>query len=191
MTVSIRAPIRGAGTSRWRRLAVRTAVLILVAQPLWTIPASAGVDVAREIECLAQTIYFEARGEPSIGQIAVAHVVMNRVANPLFPDRVCDVVHQGGNKLALGCQFTWWCDEISDRPTDARAWQQSLVLARRVFWDYSKDPTAGALWYHADYVEPYWRQSLAEGPKIGRHIFYRLSDKSRVQQTSLRAAAAF
>jgi len=191
MTVSILVTNLGAAVGRWRGLAARATALILLAQPLWSVPARAGIDVTREVECLALTIYFEARGEPSMGQLAVAHVVMNRVANPLFPARVCDVVQQGGDKLELGCQFTWWCDEISDRPTDARAWERSLALARHVFWGYSLDPTAGALWYHADYVDPYWRQNLAEGPRIGRHIFYRLGDKTKLQQTSLGAATAF
>ena len=172
-------------------MAAWTAALVLAAQLLSPATASAGVDVTQEVECLALTIYFEARGESTMGQIAVAHVVMNRAATPLFPDRICDVVQQGGNKLALGCQFTWWCDQISDVPTEARAWERSVALARRVFWGYSLDPTAGALWYHADYVDPYWRTSLAEGPRIGRHIFYRLGDKTKVQQTSLGAARVF
>ncbi len=139
--------------------------------------AAAGVDVRRELECLALTIYFEARGEPDEGKIAVGHVVMNRASHPLFPHKVCEVVRQGGEKLRFRCQFTWWCDGRSDQPREWRAWQRSKALARRIYWDYSEDPTAGALWYHADYVTPSWRNSLAPGPKIGRHIFYRDSGK--------------
>jgi spore germination cell wall hydrolase CwlJ-like protein len=140
--------------------------------------ARAEPDVRQEVECLALTIYFEARGEPDEGKIAVGHVVMNRASHPLFPHKVCEVVQQGGEKLRFRCQFTWWCDGRSDNPREWQAWEKSKALARRIYWDYSADPTAGALWYHADYVTPSWRNSLAPGPKIGRHIFYRDSSKS-------------
>lgn len=173
---------RGRG---WRMWVARAAVLTLLGQWLWPTEAFAGADIPQEMDCLALTIYFEARGEPKVGQMAVGHVVMNRVANPLFPAGVCDVVQQGG-KLGLGCQFTWWCDELSDLPTDPRAWERSRAYARRVYWDYSKDPTAGALWYHADYVAPYWRLSFVQGPKIGRHIFYSPLEKTEVSASSLK-----
>lgn len=169
----------------WRALVARVSVLVLLGQWTWSADAAPGIDVTRELECLALTIYFEARGEPKIGQIAVGHVVMNRVAAPLFPAAVCDVVRQGGKEIGRGCQFTWWCDEFSDAPTNARAWERSRALARRIFWDYSEDPTAGALWYHADYVTPYWRRSFAQGPKIGRHIFYWLGTKTTISDSSV------
>lgn len=177
---SVKGP-RGRG---WRVWIARAAVLALLGPWLSPSEAMAGANVRQEINCLALTIYFEARGEPRVGQMAVGHVVMNRVANPLFPAGVCDVVHQGG-KLALGCQFTWWCDGLSDVPMNPRAWERSLAYARRIYWDYSKDPTAGALWYHADYVAPYWRLSFAQGPKIGRHIFYSPLGKTEVSASSL------
>jgi len=167
----------------WRAWVARVWVLALFGQSLLPTGAAAAIDVPGEVECLALTIYFEARGEPKIGQIAVGHVVMNRVAHALFPAAVCDVVRQGG-KIGQGCQFSWWCDEISDAPMNPRAWQSSQALARRIFWDYSEDPTTGALWYHADYVTPYWRRSFAQGPKIGRHIFYWLGRKTIISDTS-------
>ena len=150
------------------------AVVLVLAGYLVAPPpaAAAGVDVRRELECLALTIYFEARGEPDEGKIAVGHVVMNRATHPLFPHKVCEVVQQGGEKLRFRCQFTWWCDGRSDQPADWRAWEKSKALARVVYWDYSRDPTAGALWYHADYARPRWRGDLFRGPKIGRHVFY-------------------
>lgn len=141
--------------------------------------AAPGIDVRGELECLALTIYFEARGESDEGKLAVGHVVMNRAQHPLFPPKVCQVVQQGGDKLRYRCQFTWWCDGRSDQPRDTEAWDRSRALARRVFWDYSLDPTAGALWYHADYVRPNWQHDLARGPKIGRHVFYGLSENRR------------
>jgi spore germination cell wall hydrolase CwlJ-like protein len=127
---------------------------------------------AGEIECLALNIYFEARGESETGQLAVGHVVMNRVNSKRFPSTVCDVVQQGGELRRHRCQFSWWCDGRSDTPRNKRLWEKSAELALNVYWGRSADPTEGALWYHADYVKPYWRKVFERGPKIGRHIFY-------------------
>lgn len=129
-------------------------------------------DAQAAIQCLALNIYHEARNEPTDGKLAVGHVVLNRVADRRYPGKVCEVVKQGGTKRRHKCQFSWYCDGLSDRPRDLKAWKESQVLARVVFWGYSEDPTDGALWYHADYVNPYWRRSMQEGPKIGRHLFY-------------------
>ncbi len=125
-----------------------------------------------EITCLALNIYFEARGEPEKGKRAVGHVVMNRVANKRFPGTVCDVIRQGGELRRHRCQFSWWCDGRSDMPRNKRQWQKSNEHALAVYWGRSDDPTAGALWYHADYVNPSWNKTFVRGPKIGRHIFY-------------------
>lgn len=135
--------------------------------------AAAAIDVQSEVECLALNIYFEARGEPDPGKRAVAHVVMNRVASPLFPNWVCAVVRQGGEARRNRCQFSWWCDGRSDRPRDARAWKRARAIAASVYWGYSTDPTGGALWYHARNVRPKWRVAYERGPTIGRHTFYR------------------
>ena len=159
-----------------RRLALAGAAVALGGCLATAAPAAAaGIDVKSELECLALTIYFEARGESDEGKLAVGHVVMNRVQHSLFPRRVCEVVRQGGGKLRYHCQFSWWCDGRSDRPRDRQAWAKSRALAGLVYWDYSRDPTAGALWYHADHVRPSWRRDLTLGPKIGRHVFYGLT----------------
>ncbi len=63
--------------------------------------------------------------------------------------------------------------------------------ARLVFWDYSLDPTAGALWYHADYVNPNWQHDLNRGPKIGRHVFYGLIGNQREKLDPGRTAASY
>ena len=128
--------------------------------------------MSNEFRCLALNIYFEARGESEVGQHAVGHVVMNRVSNPRFPDSVCDVVHQGGEHPFFRCQFSWWCDGRSDKPNKKTAWDISVKIAREIYSGESTDPTNGALWYHADYVSPYWKDSFVQGPKIGQHIFY-------------------
>ncbi|MEE8189188.1 MAG: cell wall hydrolase [Kiloniellales bacterium] len=161
---------------RLRRFWVAGCAIVIFGGSLpWAGQATAevnGIDVQREVECLALTIYFEARGESAKGKLAVGHVVMNRAADPGFPGQICEVVKQGGEQFRYRCQFTWWCDGLSDQPAEWQAWEASKALARRIYWNYSSDPTGGALWYHADYVRPPWHNSLSRGPKIGRHIFY-------------------
>ena len=129
-------------------------------------------DPGDEIKCLALNIYFEARSEPEAGKHAVGHVVMNRVSSKRFPSTVCDVVRQGGELKRYRCQFSWWCDGRSDKPLNKREWNRSSEIALAVYWGRTEDPTAGALWYHADYVSPSWRTAFERGPQIGRHIFY-------------------
>jgi hypothetical protein len=90
--------------------------------------------VREELECLAQNIYFEARSEPKAGRLAVAHVVMNRKESATFPETVCDVVKDGGEKTLNRCQFSWWCDGKSDKITDLAAWNDSVSLASKVYW---------------------------------------------------------
>jgi len=117
--------------------------------PMWT-PADPGkaeifrkptrAAPANEIRCLALNIYFEARGEPESGQVAVGHVVMNRVASSRFPGTVCDVVQQGGSLRRNRCQFSWWCDGRSDIPGNERLWEKSAELALKVYWGRTVDP---------------------------------------------------
>lgn len=127
----------------------------------------------REISCLALNIYFEARLEPEEGRRAVAHVVMNRVADRRWPGSPCAVIKQGDPQDGPLCQFSWYCDGRSNRPPRDRHWDDALALAGDVYWGLSADPTGGALWYHASYVAPRWRLGLRPGPRIGSHIFYR------------------
>jgi spore germination cell wall hydrolase CwlJ-like protein len=125
-----------------------------------------------QLRCLALNIYWEARSEPIAGQLAVAAVTLNRVQNPRFPSDVCDVVRQGGEIRRHRCQFSWWCDGKKDDPVNAESWRRATTLARLVSAGIAKDPTNGALWYHADYVNPAWAQRMERVTKIGRHIFY-------------------
>ena len=142
-------------------------------------PGTINFDVDEELQCLALNIYHEARGEPVDGQVAVGHVVMNRVSSEQFPDTICGVVKQGiANKL-YRCQFTWFCDEFSDSPREGRAWVNSIALAYSVYVGHAKDPTGGALWYHADYVSPWWGRVLKRNRKIGIHIFYVHNEDAR------------
>ena len=171
----------GAGPpATWVRALAGAAALVaaILAGP----PASTGAraghpDVRTELHCLALNIYFEARGEPDRGKIAVGQVVMNRLESDRYPETVCGVVKQGGADELHSCQFSWWCDGRSDTPRDADAWKHSQALAKRIYWGLAPDPTNGALWYHAHYVAPEWRTRFARGPVIGAHIFYRPGER--------------
>ncbi len=132
------------------------------------------------LACLAMAIYFEARGEPTVGQIAVAHVIMNRVESDDFPNTVCGVVTQGKTytsnpemPVRHKCQFSFYCDGKSDTPTDDNAlfWAESIAWG--VYHQQIHDPTNGAVYYHADYVNPKWASVKRPVRKIAKHIFYK------------------
>ncbi len=93
-------------------------------------------------------------------------------------DSVCKIVHQGGEKPHYRCQFSWWCDGRSDEPVHETSWKKSVEIAREIYSGKSIDPTGGALWYHAEYVSPYWQSEFEQGPKIGQHIFYLATRKN-------------
>ena len=124
---------------------------------------------AQDRHCLALAMYWEARGEGRTGMVAVGFVVRNRVRDPRFPNAVCDVVYEGGETPP--CQFSWWCDGRSDRPTDATQWRRSLELAREMLTTSVEDPTQGALFFHSTAMASPWRRTRTA--KIGNHIFYR------------------
>ena len=122
--------------------------------------------------CLAQAIYFEARSEPLSGWAAVADVVINRALDARYPATICGVVFQGEYRLHK-CQFSFACDGRSDEAQNQRLWQRTMRLAGNKLVDFRAHPsTAQATHYHADYVDPYWNQSMVRLTKIGRHIFY-------------------
>ena len=122
--------------------------------------------------CLAQAIYFEARGEPFEGRMAVAQVIQTRIADPRYPNDVCAVVFQNAGRRHR-CQFSFACDGKSDRPPPSPAWNSAARLARLVNTGYLRDLTGGATHYHADYVKPDWTREAAPTATIGRHRFYR------------------
>lgn len=126
----------------------------------------------KEIQCLATAIYFEARGEPSIGQKAVAQVILNRVEDDAYPESVCEVVYQNQDRRNA-CQFSFACDGIPDKTSDSRAWKKATAIASQTL--RGRNPVmsqAKATHYHASNVRPRWASSLKRVQKIGRHIFY-------------------
>ncbi|WP_228869618.1 cell wall hydrolase [Roseibium aggregatum] len=136
-------------------------------------PLPLSVGDKKEQRCLAEAIYFEARGESEDGQVAVAQVVLNRVKNPAYPDSICGVVYQNRHKRNR-CQFSFACDGIKDRISSPTAWATAQKLARDVADGkrYSKMVDASTH-YHATYVNPRWAKSMAKRGKVGLHIFYK------------------
>lgn len=124
---------------------------------------------ARTQHCLAQVMYWEARGEGQQGMVAVASVVLNRVEDDRFPETVCGVVYQGGETPP--CQFSWWCDGKTDDPTNPTTWAETLSLANTLLTTRPLDPTDGALFYHNTSIQDPWSRQLTA--RIGNHIFYR------------------
>lgn len=127
-----------------------------------------------DLACLAENIYFEARGEPLAGQRAVAEVTLNRVASPRFPTTVCDVVHEENwdpiRKRYLGA-FSWTELESMPRPYGIE-WQRAKEVAAIVYDREEAPLTSGALFYHAIHIEPSWAKAMQPVTTIGRHIFY-------------------
>jgi hypothetical protein len=125
-----------------------------------------------DLDCLALNIYWEARSESLLGQVAVAAVTLNRVAAPGFPGSVCEVVFQGEERGRHLCQFSWRCDGRADQPRNLVAWEEARRIARLALSDGVADPTGGALWYHADHVLPRWAGEMMLQARIGHHLFY-------------------
>jgi spore germination cell wall hydrolase CwlJ-like protein len=147
------------------------AVLALAAPQPTKLAVRRHVDPA-ERDCLAEAIYFESRGEPREGQIAVAHVILNRVANKAYPGRVCAVIREG-EELGKGkCQFHWRCDDKPDVPSEYAAWQDAQSLADEVLAGQVPDPTGGALFFHAAHLSPQWTNRLRRTARIGAHVYY-------------------
>ncbi len=128
-----------------------------------------------ELLCLAENVYFEARGEPLAGQYAVAEVTLNRVRSPLFPSSVCEVVHEKRwdaiRKRYVGA-FSW-TELASVRRADGAAWERALAVAEAVYDGEHEPMTDGALFYHATSIEPSWARTMERVAQFGGHAFYR------------------
>ena len=132
-----------------------------------------GKDRAKAEKCLADAVYFEARGEPVRGQIAVAQVVMNRVFSGFYPRSVCGTVYQNKHRR-LACQFTFACDGIPDVITEPNAWVRASRIAHDVLdGKYWLPEVSRATHYHAYWVHPSWVREMKRLYKFGVHTFYR------------------
>lgn len=127
----------------------------------------------RDLECLTAAVYYEARGESSAGQAAVAQVILNRVRDPRFPKSVCSVVYQGAG--GRGCQFSFACDGVIDRAGGGAAWTRARYVATRALSGFVMAEVGNATHFHATRVSPGWGSGLRQVARIGLHVFYRPS----------------
>lgn len=127
-----------------------------------------------EMTCLAEAVYYEARGESLEGQRAVAEVVLRRTRDHRFPSTVCGVVYQGAEKRNA-CQFSFACDGIGHGRRDRMAWKRAVEVAEYEAVGEGRlvDSTAGAQYFHTTRVNPPWSRRFIRTARIGTHIFYR------------------
>ena len=142
-------------------------------------------DFDDEMKCMADNMYWESRNQSFRGLIAVGNVVMNRVADPRFPNTICEVVKQGPEIKSWisgkyfpkrdSCQFSWYCDGKSDEipEQDKDLYEYVRALAVKVSSNFFGDLTNGATHYHAYYVRPDWAETKTPTVRVDAHIFYR------------------
>jgi len=127
----------------------------------------------KELDCLTKNIYWEAASEPFEGKVGVAQVTINRVESGKFASSICGVVYQKNifyEKVI--CQFSWYCENTHKiRPIHKQLWAESELVAKKVLLENFRLPALkNALYYHADYINPGWKNPKID--QIGRHIFY-------------------
>ena len=139
-----------------------------------------------EVECLSLNMYHEARNQGTAGVLAASNVVLNRVSDHRYPDTICEVIQQGPTRkswkgtgeifpIRNRCQFSWYCDGKSDKPTDTVTYDNLYELSLDILsteYPYV-DITDGATHYHADYIKPAWASTKTKTVEIEDHIFYR------------------
>jgi hypothetical protein len=133
--------------------------------------------LASETSCLAEAIYYEARGEGLLGEKAIAEVVVRRTHKAGYPHSICGVVHQG---VGASCQFSFVCDGTLDRPKAAGEWRRAVGLATRIITGAVPltDLTDGAISFHAVSIEANW-PGMVRTVQIGNHVFYKRPGRSR------------
>jgi spore germination cell wall hydrolase CwlJ-like protein len=119
-----------------------------------------------ERHCLAQALYYEARGEGERGQEAVAEVIRHRARSGDHPNSICGVVHEPH-------QFSFLYDGSMRRKLDLQAWEAANTLAARILrGEVVTEITRRATFYHTIDVTPYWAATLVRTAQVGNHIFY-------------------
>ena len=133
--------------------------------------------VGLELICLALNVYFEARDQPYIGQLAVAQVTLQRVEDKSgeFPNTICEVVYQGGEALNQ-CHFSWYCNLLSDIPTDNKAWEVALSMAEIASAGARIMDLEGVLHYHSTEIsDVWWTENMEPWMILGDHIFWKIA----------------
>lgn len=133
---------------------------------------------AQAVDCLATAALYEI-GNDARGQRAVMQVILNRVRRPGFPKTICGVVYQGAAR-ATGCQFSFTCDRSFARRPQHSGWARARRHARRALAGAVFAPVGRATHYHADWMVPYWRDTLAKVGRVGPHLFYERRGRSLI-----------
>lgn len=128
-----------------------------------------------DLQCLAENVYYESRGEPLEGQYAVAEVTLNRTRARNFPHTICGVVHEmrwDAGRKRLVADFSW--TELGGlSPDDETAWKRAMDVATAAYDDEHDPVVPGALFYHSTSVRPGWARTRTAIMTIGNHVFYR------------------
>ncbi len=151
------------------------------AQPAQSVPVAARSSAAdtalaqllAEHRCLSEVMYYEARGEGTSGEMAVAEVIFHRLRHGRYGHSICAVVYEGAG--ASGCQFSFACNgELTQRKSQV-AWRASEVLAARILTGQVAlgDTTGDATHFHAVSASPDWADNMERTAQIGNHVFYR------------------
>ncbi len=135
------------------------------------------LDASRDLECLTQAAYYEARGEGTDGMRAVAQVVLNRARHASFPSTVCSVVFQGSGRR-VGCQFSFTCDGSMRAPVNRAAWNRARDVASAALSGAVFAGVGNATFFHTTGVSPSWRNSFMRVTQVGSHVFYRFGGRA-------------
>ncbi|WP_420478020.1 cell wall hydrolase [Brevundimonas sp. FT23028] len=138
---------------------------------------SGALEASRDLDCLTQAAYYEARGEGRDGMRAVAQVVLNRVRHPAFPKTVCGVVFQGAGRRT-GCQFSFTCNGSMRGRVNRAAWERARAVASSALSGSVFSGVGNATHFHTTGVSPQWRNSLVRVSQVGDHLFYRFGGRS-------------
>jgi hypothetical protein len=138
---------------------------------------SGAMEASRDLDCLTDAVYYEARGETPSGQAAVAQVVLNRVRHPAFPKTVCGVVFQGASSGGV-CQFSFACDGSMGRRREGAAWARAEKVAARALSGYVMTEVGNATHFHTIKVSPGWGPRMLRVAQVGLHIFYRFGGRT-------------
>jgi hypothetical protein len=146
-----------------------------------TSPSAAELQMVKILEdqrCLAEAMYYEARGEGRAGEEAIAEVVFHRMRTPGYPHSICGVVFEGAGRKH-GCQFSFACDGSLLQPRTSAAWEQARVLAAKIMTGTVQlaDITGNAISFHSADIQPGWADHLERTIQIGNHVFYRAASR--------------
>ncbi len=148
------------------------------------------LDGARDLDCLTEAVYYEARGESDKGQAAVAQVVLNRVRHPAFPKTICAVVFQGAGAVKSDCQFSFVCDGSMRAARDDEAWDKAQRVAARALSGARLADIGAATHFHVSGLADQWGEGLIRVTQVGMHVFYRFGHARAAPQAEKKPVLA-